>query len=69
MVLCETTLSRLISCSHISRLMTVGLGLVALNYVTVSFTETVKSSAPIFTVLIAKLILNESTSWLGKYNP
>mgnify|MGYP001801612185 CR=1 FL=1 len=48
--------------------MTVGLGLVALNYVTVSFTETVKSSAPIFTVLIAKLILNESTSWLGKYN-
>ena len=49
--------------------MTVGLGLVALNYVTVSFTETVKSSAPIFTVLIAKLILNESTSWLGKYNP
>lgn len=48
------------------RLVTVVLGLVALKYVTVSFTETVKSSAPIFTVIIAKFILNESTPWLGR---
>lgn len=41
--------------------MTVVLGLVALNYVAVSFTETIKSSAPLFTVLISRLLL-------GKYN-
>ena len=37
-------------------------GLVALEYVAVSFTETVKSSAPIFTVLIARLVIGEKTS-------
>lgn len=37
------------------------LGLVALNYVAVSFTETIKSSAPMFTVLISRFIL-------GKYS-
>lgn len=41
------------------RFMTVLLGLVALNYVAVSFTETVKSSAPAFTVVISRLILGE----------
>ncbi|XP_074654220.1 solute carrier family 35 member E2A-like [Tubulanus polymorphus] len=40
---------------------TVVLGLVALKFVAVSFTETIKSSAPIFTVLIARLLLGERT--------
>lgn len=35
------------------------LGLIALKYVAVSFTETVKSSAPLFTVGIAKVMLGE----------
>lgn len=35
------------------------LGLVALKYVAVSFTETIKSSAPIFTVFISRLLLGE----------
>mgnify|MGYP001353909336 FL=1 len=39
------------------RFATVLLGLIALNYVAVSFTETVKSSAPAFTVVMSKLIL------------
>ena len=37
------------------------LGLVALNYVAVSFTETIKSSAPIFTVVISRVLLGEET--------
>ncbi|CAG0914182.1 unnamed protein product [Notodromas monacha] len=45
-----------------TRFMTVLLGLIALNYVAVSFTETVKSSAPIFTVVISWLVLGEKTS-------
>jgi len=44
------------------RVLTVVLGLVSLKYVAVSFTETVKSSAPFFTVIFARLILNERTS-------
>nr|CAD7585580.1 unnamed protein product [Timema genevievae] len=40
---------------------TVILGLVALNYVAVSFTETIKSSAPLFTVLISRYLLGEAT--------
>jgi len=43
----------------LSRYATVLLGLVALNYVEVSFTETVKSSAPAFTVLISRLLIGE----------
>ena len=43
------------------RFTTVVLGLVALKFVAVSFTETIKSSAPIFTVLIAYLLLREKT--------
>ena len=37
------------------RFSTVVLGLVALKFVAVSFTETVKSSAPLFTVFISKV--------------
>lgn len=37
------------------------LGLVALKFVAVSFTETVKSSAPIFTVLISRVVIGEYT--------
>ncbi|XP_066254130.1 solute carrier family 35 member E2A-like [Euwallacea similis] len=43
------------------RFSTVILGLVALNYVAVSFTETIKSSAPLFTVLISRFLLGEQT--------
>ncbi|KAL1494689.1 hypothetical protein ABEB36_010253 [Hypothenemus hampei] len=45
------------------RFCTVVLGLVALNYVAVSFTETIKSSAPLFTVLISRFLLGEQTGW------
>ncbi|XP_014209480.1 solute carrier family 35 member E2-like [Copidosoma floridanum] len=44
-----------------TRFMTVVLGLVSLNYVAVSFTETIKSSAPLFTVFISKYLLGEYT--------
>merc|ERR1719495_1163537 len=43
------------------RFCTVLLGLIALNYVAVSFTETIKSSAPAFTVIISRLILGQIT--------
>lgn len=43
------------------RFSTVLLGLVALKFVAVSFTETVKSSAPLFTVIIAFFVLGETT--------
>eukprot|EP00045_Choanoeca_perplexa_P005583 m.47091 g.47091 ORF g.47091 m.47091 type:complete len:360 (-) comp13200_c0_seq1:349-1428(-) len=42
---------------------TVLCGLVSLAHVAVSFTETIKSSAPFFTVVFAKLILGQATSW------
>ena len=41
------------------RFATVLLGLIALNYVEVSFTETIKSSAPAFTVVIARILTGE----------
>ncbi len=41
------------------RFITVLFGLVALNYIAVSFTETVKSSAPAFTVIISRIILGK----------
>ncbi|XP_050411738.1 solute carrier family 35 member E2A [Patella vulgata] len=40
---------------------TVVLGLVALKFVAVSFTETVKSSAPLFTVFISQVLIGEYT--------
>lgn len=43
------------------RFTTVVLGLVSLKSVAVSFAETVKSSAPIFTVIMSRLILGEYT--------
>ncbi|XP_067144761.1 solute carrier family 35 member E2A-like [Centruroides vittatus] len=46
------------------RFSTVLLGLIALWYVPVSFAETVKSSAPVFTVVISRLILGDKTSLL-----
>ena len=46
------------------RFITVYLGLLALQYVTVSFTETVKSSAPIFTVILALIFTGERTGLL-----
>jgi len=48
------------SCYALCRFFTVLSGLVALKFVAVSFTETVKSSAPMFTVLVAKVMLGES---------
>ncbi|KAE8743291.1 hypothetical protein FOCC_FOCC011120 [Frankliniella occidentalis] len=44
-----------------TRFVTVVLGLVSLKFIAVSFTETIKSSAPIFTVLISKIVLGEHT--------
>ena len=35
------------------------LGLVSIKFVPVSFTETIKSSAPIFTVVISGILLGE----------
>ncbi|KAK3759117.1 hypothetical protein RRG08_040671 [Elysia crispata] len=43
------------------RFSTVVLGLVALKFVAVSFTETVKSSAPLFTVIISHFLIGEFT--------
>ena len=45
--------------NSLSRFATVFLGVLALKYVAVSFTETIKSSAPIFTVVISRIVLNE----------
>lgn len=45
----------------VMRFSTVVLGLVALKFVAVSFTETVKSSAPIFTVGISYMMMREQT--------
>ncbi|XP_032376702.1 solute carrier family 35 member E2A [Etheostoma spectabile] len=48
------------------RFSTVVLGLVSLKNVAVSFAETVKSSAPIFTVIMSRLILGEYTGlWVN----
>ncbi|XP_070963882.1 solute carrier family 35 member E2A-like isoform X3 [Oncorhynchus clarkii lewisi] len=48
------------------RFTSVVLGLVSLKNVAVSFAETVKSSAPIFTVIMSRLILGEYTGmWVN----
>lgn len=48
------------------RFTTVVLGLVSLKSIAVSFAETVKSSAPIFTVIMSRLILGEYTGlWVN----
>lgn len=46
----------------ILRGLTVVLGLVALEHVPVSFVETIKATAPVFTVVFARLILQERTA-------
>jgi len=43
------------------RFTTLVLGLTSLNYVAVSFIETIKSSAPIFTVIITAIFIGEKT--------
>lgn len=43
----------------VTRFLVVFLGLISLEYVAVSFTETVKSSAPLFTVFISWMMLRE----------
>eukprot|EP00118_Oscarella_pearsei_P004631 m.20080 g.20080 ORF g.20080 m.20080 type:complete len:340 (+) comp27971_c0_seq1:37-1056(+) len=43
------------------RFTTVVLGLISLKSVAVSFTETVKASAPMFTVVVARLMIGEKT--------
>merc|ERR1711974_335692 len=48
------------------RYSTAFLGLYALKYVEVSFTETVKSTAPAFTLILSSLILGEKTSLMMK---
>lgn len=41
------------------RFLVVFLGLISLKYIAISFMETIKSSAPIFTVVISRLMLKE----------
>lgn len=48
----------------VMRFLTVVLGLVSLKAVAASFVETIKSSAPLFTVLASWMVLGERT---GKY--
>jgi len=43
--------------------LTVVLGLVSLAHVAASFTETIKSTAPLFTVYTSWLVLRQRTSW------
>lgn len=51
-----------ISFVGVMRFSTVVLGLVSLKHVAASFTETIKASAPFFTVIIAYMMLGESTT-------
>ena len=44
------------------RCATIVLGLISLKYIAVSFVATIKSSSPLFTVLISRIILQERTS-------
>ena len=55
------TFARDMSIVGLLRGLTVVLGLIALEHVPVSFVETIKATAPAFTVLFAKLILKEHT--------
>ena len=47
----------------VMRGLTVLCGLISLRHVAVSFTETVKSSAPFFTVIFSRIMLGTYTSW------
>lgn len=46
----------------ICRFITVILGLIAIKYIAVSLVATIKSSSPLFTVIISRIILREKTS-------
>lgn len=46
------------------RCVTILLGLIALKHIAVSFVATIKSSSPLFTVLISRIVLKEKTSKL-----
>jgi len=48
------------------RYTTVLLGMFALDYLEISFTETVKSTAPAFTVIISRMLLGEITGYYVK---
>lgn len=50
------------------RCATVVLGLVALKYIAVSFVATIKSSSPLFTVIISRIILGETTGAWTKFS-
>ncbi|UJR09098.1 hypothetical protein I4U23_013345 [Adineta vaga] len=50
------------------RCVTVILGLVALKYIAVSFVATIKSSSPLFTVIISRIILGEKTGIWTKFS-
>jgi len=55
------TFARDMSIVGLLRGLTVVLGLIALEHVPVSFVETIKATAPAFTVIFARLILKEHT--------
>ncbi len=55
------TFARDMSIVGLLRGLTVVLGLIALEHVPVSFVETIKATAPAFTVVFARLILKERT--------
>lgn len=45
------------------RLFSIVLGLMALKQATISFVETVKSSSPLFTVILSRLLIGEITGF------
>ena len=50
------------------RCFTIICGLLALKYVAVSFVATIKSSSPLFTVIISRIMLGEKTSFWTKFS-
>lgn len=50
----------------ICRFITVILGLIAIKYIAVSLVATIKSSSPLFTVIISRIILREKTNYWTK---
>jgi len=50
------------------RCVTIVLGLIALKSIAVSFVATIKSSSPLFTVIISRIILKEKTSCWTKFS-
>ena len=50
------------------RCLTVVLGLLALKYIAVSFVATIKSSTPLFTVIISRVMLGEQTGHWTKFS-